>query len=103
MCSNTNTDIFKNEKIGIIHIDSDIYTSTYEALDFCFKHDLVTKGTIIVYDDWGAYHEKSVGEFEVAEGRAHIEIMEKYKKTSNFITKNIITAGYHEIAVFVLD
>ena len=96
-------DLFKNEKIGLLHVDSDIYTSSYQALDFCFKYDLITKGTIIVYDDWGAYHEKSVGEFEVAQGRAHTEIMEKYKRTSKFKNKYIITPGYHEISMFELE
>lgn len=38
------------KKARIIHIDCDLYESTRDALAFCT--DLVTDGTIIIFDDW---------------------------------------------------
>ena len=38
---------------SFIDLDADIYTSTYQALDFMFANDLVQKGTLFGYDDWG--------------------------------------------------
>ena len=92
-----------DQKIGLLHIDCDIYTSAYDALDFCFRNDLMESGSIIMYDDWGGYLEK-LGpghEFEAGEGLAHKEIMEKYGITCEFKDKHIICPGY-EIAVFVI-
>jgi hypothetical protein len=102
----TLTDEFAKEligkKIGIIHVDCDIYTSAYECLDFCFKNNLVDKGTIIVYDDWGCYHDKlgEGHEFEVGEGLAHTYIMEKYNIECIYENKHIILPGYYEVAIF---
>jgi len=92
-----------NQKIGLLHIDCDIYTSTYQALDFCFKNDLIVPGTIIMYDDWGGYHEKKVNEFECGEGLAHKEILEKYNKKCIFKFKTIVWENYHEISTFVVQ
>jgi hypothetical protein len=92
-----------NQKIGLLHIDCDIYTSTYQALDFCFKNNLIVPGTIIMYDDWGGYHEKQVNEFECGEGLAHKEIMQKYNKKCIFKPRTVITENYHEIATFIVE
>jgi hypothetical protein len=92
-----------DQKIGLLHIDCDIYTSAYDALDFCFKNNLMESGSVIMYDDWGGYLEK-LGpghEFEAGEGLAHKEIMEKYGIECDFKDKRIICDGY-EIAVFVV-
>jgi hypothetical protein len=34
-----------------IHIDADIYISSYQALDFCFDHWIPVNGTFIRFDD----------------------------------------------------
>jgi hypothetical protein len=93
------------QKIGLLHIDCDIYTSTYQVLDFCFKYNLLESGTIIMYDDWGGYHDKlgEGHEFEAGEGLVHAQIMEKYNRTCVYKEKIIVTSGYHEIAVFILE
>ena len=92
-----------NQKIGLLHIDCDLYTSSYEALDFCFKNNLIIPGTIIMYDDWGGYHEKQVDEFECGEGLAHKQILEKYNKKCIFKSKTIISPKYHEITTFIVE
>lgn len=62
-----------NEKMlpaSYIDIDCDIYSSTIDALTFMYENKLIIKGSIINYDDWEG---SSFGE-----GRAHIELCEKY-------------------------
>lgn len=54
----------------LIDIDTDIYSSALEALNFMFSQKLVVEGTVIIYDDWKG---TSLGE-----GRAHIEIEKGY-------------------------
>lgn len=93
-----------NQKIGLLHIDCDIYSSAYEALDFCFKYNLIESGTIIMYDDWAGYWEKvgENGDFLVGEGLAHKQIMDKYNKECKSFTKHIILPQAYEIAVFIV-
>jgi len=61
---------------AILDIDCDLYSSTYEVLDFMATNSLIKPGTIIIYDDWGG----SPGYITQADGesRAHKEICEKY-------------------------
>mmetsp|Transcript_7328 Transcript_7328/g.17117 ORF Transcript_7328/g.17117 Transcript_7328/m.17117 type:complete len:426 (-) Transcript_7328:298-1575(-) len=40
---------------AIVDIDSDIYISAFQALDWLFEHKLVRPGTLVVYDDWMDY------------------------------------------------
>jgi len=39
----------------IVDVDSDIYISAYQALDWVFTHKLARRGTLIVYDDFMDY------------------------------------------------
>ena len=57
-----------------IDIDSDLYISCFQILDYFFKNDLVAQGCFISYDDWGG-----VTEGEGGESKAHFDIMKKYK------------------------
>ena len=36
----------------IVDIDSDLYVSAYEVLDWLFTHRLARAGTLVAYDDW---------------------------------------------------
>ncbi len=40
----------KMPKIGMVHIDVDLYSSTIQVLDFI--KPLIVKGTLLVFDDW---------------------------------------------------
>lgn len=103
--TDTLADEMKNQKIGFLHIDCDLYSSAYEALDFCFKNDLLESGSVIMYDDWAGYHEKlgEGHEFECGEGLAHKQIMEKYNRTAVFKEKHIVVKDVYEVAVFILE
>ena len=39
----------------IVDVDSDIYVSAYQALDWVFTHGLARRGTLVVYDDFMDY------------------------------------------------
>jgi len=39
----------------IVDIDSDIYVSAYQALDWVFTHKMARRGTLVVYDDFMDY------------------------------------------------
>jgi hypothetical protein len=58
-----------------LHIDCDLYTSTYTVLDFMYRNNLIRSGTIIKYDEWGPLFKP--GE-PFGEERAHLEMIEKY-------------------------
>jgi hypothetical protein len=58
-----------------VHIDCDLYTSTYTVLDFLYRNNLIQSGTIVKYDEWGPLFKP--GE-PFGEERAHLEMLEKY-------------------------
>ena len=57
----------------MVDIDVDTYSATIECMEFLFQNNLIEKGTLIAYDDWGAFKE-----FTGGESKAHIELMNKY-------------------------
>ena len=68
-----------------IDVDCDLYSSTYQALDWVFSNGLVAVGTMIGYDDWWvlpcilnrSYNIDQLG----GEARAHVDIALKYNVT----------------------
>lgn len=92
---------FDGKKIGIAHIDCDIYTSTIEVLEFLIQNELLCDGSLIVYDDWGAFLMKGgVDEYDVAEARAHKEISEKYNLSFDMLYREIIDPSFYIMTVF---
>lgn len=81
-----------------ISIDVDLYISSYQALDFMAKNDLIMKGTIIRYDEWGDFTHplwKGNKEYEFGESRSHKEICEKY----NLIFEDIFLGGGVKVVI----
>ena len=94
---------FENKKIGIAHIDCDIYTSTVEVLEFIIESDLLCDGSILLYDDWGAYRSSGLSEdyeYKVAEARAHKEMVEKYNLNFELVHKEVIDPSFYIMTVF---
>lgn len=94
---------FKGKKAGLIHIDCDIYTSTLQVLEFLIQHNLITNGTLIVYDDWGAWRMSGLQEsqqFDVSEAKAHKEICEKYDLNFELMSISTIDPLSHYVATF---
>jgi len=60
----------KMRPASYVDIDSDLYSSTLQALDWMATHGLIVQGTVISYDDWRVSSEVSGGE-----ARAHKEAL----------------------------
>ena len=94
---------FGDKKIGIAHINCDIYTSTIQVLEFIVKNNLLCEGSILLYDDWGAYRQAGLTQdqsYEVAEAKAHKEIVEKYNLNFELVGKKVIDPKFYELATF---
>jgi hypothetical protein len=86
---NTNTIITHDlGPASYINIDVDLYTSTYQILDFVFYNKLYHSGTIIRYDDWYS------GEY-AGEAKAHDQLTKKY----NVQTKNVLGNDHIKVVV----
>jgi hypothetical protein len=70
-----------------VDIDVDLYSSTITVLDFMFRNNLIGKGTLLFYDDWGG--SKGFETLSSGESRAHKEMLEKYNK----IAREILSIG----------
>jgi len=95
---------FGDSKIGLLHIDCDIYTSTMQVLEFIVKNKLLVDGSIVVYDDWGGWRQAGLTEdqqYDIGEGRAHREICEKYNLNFELINKVVPATDFYEIATFI--
>jgi O-methyltransferase len=42
----------KNQLFSVIHVDCDLYQSTIDALTPLFKQNRISKGAMILFDDW---------------------------------------------------
>lgn len=67
-----------------IHVDTDLYISSIQALDFCFREKLAVPGTILRYDDvcsveWG----------QGSQSLAHIQVEQKYKVDFERLAYNV--------------
>lgn len=94
---------FKRKKAGLVHIDCDIYTSTLEVLEFLVTNNILADGALIVYDDWGAWKQAHLTEdnaYDVAEGRAHKEIAEKYGLKFELVNTVCFDPLYYYVTTF---
>ncbi len=59
---------------SLVHIDGDLYESAIDVLDSLFKRGKVSKGAIILFDDWNC----NESDPRLGEKKAFNEICEKY-------------------------
>lgn len=95
--------LLNNRKAGIIHIDCDTYSSTKTVWEWLLKHDLLTTGTLVLYDDWGAYLEAKCGEYDMGEAKAHKEIEAKYNIQFTDLGKYILNPAFYEVKIYRYD
>jgi len=72
--SDTLNTIPPQTKFALIHIDCDLYESTLQVLDHCFRNDCLSDGCIIFFDDWNCNHASP----KYGERRAWNECLSKY-------------------------
>lgn len=89
-----------NGKIGLVHIDCDTYSSTKTIWEWLLQNELLAKGAIIVYDDWGAYRQAGRGEYDLAEAKAHKEIEAKYGINFTDLGGYVVDPSFYEVKVF---
>jgi hypothetical protein len=92
--------LFSDTKVGLVHIDCDTYSSTKTVWEWLLKYNLLAKGAIIVYDDWGAYLEAKCAEYDTAEAKAHKEIQSKYEINFTDLGKYIVDPSFYEVKIF---
>jgi O-methyltransferase len=66
----TKTLIARMPKVGMVHIDVDLYSSTVDVLKFL--KSLLVQGTVLLFDDWHAFPGGSI----MGERRALTELLE---------------------------
>ncbi|MBO8240530.1 hypothetical protein HA152_07415 [Prochlorococcus marinus XMU1412] len=59
---------------SLVHIDGDLYESAIDVLDPLFKRKIISKGAIILFDDWNC----NASNPNLGEKRAFREIIDKY-------------------------
>jgi O-methyltransferase len=64
-----------NKKFCLIHIDSDLYQSAIDVLDNLFSKKQISKGAIILFDDYNCNYASK----EMGERKAWSEIVKKYE------------------------
>jgi hypothetical protein len=77
----------KLPKVGIVHIDVDLYSSTIKVLNFI--KPLLQHGTVILFDDWYCFINGNEG----GEGLATKEFLEKNPEINLIPWKNYSTFG----------
>lgn len=59
---------------SLVHIDSDLYESARDVLDYLFGHGMISEGALIFFDDWNCNR----GSPQFGERRAWEECVAKY-------------------------
>lgn len=75
--SQTLPSVPRSNRLALIHIDSDLYQSAIDVLDFCFAHQMVSRGAAIHFDDWDCNQANP----ELGERRAWSETVAKFDIT----------------------
>ncbi len=77
--SDTMSQIQEGTKFALMHIDCDLYQSTIDVLDYAFKHEMVSEGCALFFDDWNCNRANP----EFGERKAWAEMVDKYKIKSS--------------------
>ena len=80
--------LIKSNKAMFVHIDTDIYISTLEVLDFIFNNNILEDQCLIKYDDWDL-RDYNIEMYTAGQSKAHVEMLEKYKPNLTQICDNL--------------
>lgn len=64
-----------NVKLALVHIDSDLYESAVDVLEYIFANELVSNGCVVLFDDFNC----SFASNELGERKAWREVVQKYR------------------------
>jgi hypothetical protein len=77
--SDTMAKLPSSQKFGLVHIDCDLYQSSYEVLQNLFTNDRLTDGAMLMFDDWLCSRGSS------GQQKAWLEIVEQFNPTFTFL------------------
>jgi hypothetical protein len=63
-----------NKKFSLLHIDCDLYKSAITVLEYFFQNKMISKGGVIVFDDWNC----NQADQNLGERKAWSEILRKF-------------------------
>jgi hypothetical protein len=72
---NTLTTLSAGTKLGMVHLDCDLYSSTVEVLDHLFGQGHIAEGAVLFFDDWNCNRASP----QLGQRRAWREICEKHR------------------------
>lgn len=70
---------WRDVKLSMLHIDCDLYQSTWDVLDPLFGRSMISEGAILLFDDWNCNRASP----QLGERKAWGEITAKYNVTSS--------------------
>lgn len=73
--SDTLSQLPPETRFALVHVDSDFYESAIQVLDHLFKHQMVSPGAMILFDDWYS----NLASPEMGEQKAWHEVVATYK------------------------
>ena len=79
------------EQVAYLHLDADLYSSTYDVLDSLANQNRIQRNTIIVFDEYQCYPGA-----EDHEMKAWKEISDKYHLKYDWIAQTTLEEGYGE-------
>ena len=62
-------------RFAMLHLDCDLYASTFEVLDYLFGQRMVTDGCMLFFDDWNCNQASP----RWGQRRAWRELVDKYR------------------------
>jgi len=70
-------DFAPDTKLAMLHLDCDLYESTFDALDYTFSQGFIQEGTALFFDDWN-FHRASES---FGERKAWADLNKKFEIT----------------------
>ena len=74
---------FTIKEASYVDVDFDLYSSSKYGLSELLRHNIITRDTLVGYDDWGG--KPGYNKFETGESRAHQEVFEANNINTNLI------------------
>ncbi|KJY92896.1 hypothetical protein CWB89_15385 [Pseudoalteromonas piscicida] len=82
-----------SERFALVHLDCDLYESTYQVLEYLFTQKLISDGAILLFDDWSCNENKSA----YGQQKAWSDICEKFD--ISFDDRGYYGLGSHIISI----
>ncbi|WP_280117654.1 TylF/MycF/NovP-related O-methyltransferase [Pseudoalteromonas xiamenensis] len=72
--SETMPQLKPKQLFSLVHLDCDLYQSTYDALEYLFSHQCLPTGSVLMFDDWSCNKNSPL----YGQQKAWADIVEKF-------------------------